>query len=783
MRTARVVTVRGSCFVKTLLVLALFCVAISIASSAQAFTTLTSFGGANGNGPTASLIQGVDGNFYGTTINGGTGMGSDQCLPPYGGCGTVFKVTPSGTITALYSFCSQPNCSDGSFPRSGLVPGADGNYYGTTQNGGTSCPPLGCGTVFKVTPAGTLTILHKFCSQLNCPDGFGPESGLVLASDGNFYGTTQGGGTHFEGTIFRLSPSGDLTTLYNFCSLTNCADGSQPIGGLIQATDGNLYGTTVLGGTLGLGSVFRITLSGALTTLYSFNGNYGSAPVAPLIQASDGNFYGTTQSGGNNNNSCSDGCGTVFKITPGGTLTTLHSFSGPDGGLALAGLVQARDGILYGTTWNAGANGFGTVFKITTGGTFFLLHSFTGFEGGAMEGAFLQATDGTLYGTTGQGGTNNFGTVFTLTLPLQFIPLSPCRLVDTRQTGGPIQGGTVRNFPISQLGGCLIPSNAAAYSLNVTVVPHGPLGYLTIWPQGDVQPLVSTMNSPDGRTKANAAIVAAGNNSVSVYVTDTTDVILDIDGYFINLGLQFYPLTSCRLVDTRTTDGPLGGPRLAAQQERDFPLLMSSCIPDGVNPVAYSLNFTAVPSPSHQPLGYLTVWPTGRPRQLVSTLNNPTGTVVANAAIVLAGQNDEVAVYPSDTTDLLIDINGYFAPVGQGGYSFYPATPCRAYDSRNNNGQPFSGPITVNVVGGPCAQPANVAAYVFNATVVPSGRLPYLTLWPDTEPEPVVSTLNAYDGEVTSNMAVVSNLDGSTSADAAEGYTQLILDIAGYFAP
>ena len=136
---------------------------------------------------------------------------------------------------------------------------------------------------------------------------------------------------------------------------------------------------------------------------------------------------------------------------------------------------------------------------------------------------------------------------------------------------------------------------AAAYSLNVTVAPHGPLGYLTIWPKGDVQPFVSTLNSPDGRTKANAAIVAAGNNSFSVYVTDTTDVILDIDGYFTTPGLQFYPLTPCRLADTRSADGPLGGPPLAAQQERDFPLLMSSCIPDGISPVAYSLNFTACP--------------------------------------------------------------------------------------------------------------------------------------------------------------------------------------------
>lgn len=782
MRTARAVAVETRNLVKVLLVLALFFAVIPIASSAQEFTTLTSFGGANGNGPGGALLQGVDGNLYGTTINGGVGTGDPSCSL-YGGCGTVFKVTPSGTVTALYSFCSQPGCSDGSYPRSGLVRGTGGNYYGTTQDGGAGCQyQSNCGTVFKVTPTGTLTTLYSFCSQRNCPDGFGPEAGLVLASDGNFYGTTQGGGAHSYGTVFKITPSGTLTTLYNFCSLARCADGSQPVGGLIQAADGNLYGTTWVGGTLGVGTVFRVTLNGVLTTLYSLNRNHGGGPMAALVQASDGNFYGTTQSGGGSQ--CApDGCGTVFKITPSGTFATLYSFSGSDGGLAIGGLLQATDGNLYGTTWNGGANGFGTVFKITIGGTLTTLHDFTGRDGGAQEGTLLQATDGSLYGTTGQGGTSNAGTVFRLTLPLQLVAVTPCRLVDTRLTGGPIQGGTVRNFTIPQLGGCGIPPAAAAYSLNVTVAPHGPLGYLTIWPEGDMQPYVSTMNSPDGRTKANAAIVGAGNNSVSVYVTDTTDVILDINGYFTAPGsqtLQFYPLTPCRLVDTRNTDGPLGGPRLPAQEERDFPLLMSSCIPEGVNPVAYSLNFTAVPNPAHQYLGYLTGWPAGHPQPAVSTLNNPTGTVVANAAIVAAGQDGEVAVYADNTTDLLIDINGYFAPAGANGLSLYLAAPCRVVDTRRGDGA-FSGELTVSVVNSTCAPPNNAQTYVLNSTVVPQGPLGYLTLWADSASQPLVSTLNALDRAITSNMAIVPTTNGSIDAYAA-GLTQLILDISGYFA-
>ena len=372
--------------------------------------------------------------------------------------------------------------------------------------------------------------------------------------------------------------------------------------------------------------------------------------------------------------------------------------------------------------------------------------------------------------------------------PLQLVTMTPCRLVDTRTNKNPIQGGTYRNFDIPQLGGCSIPATALAYSLNVAVVPHRPLGYLTIWPAGEAQPLVATLNSSDGRVKANAAIVAAGTNqSVSVYVTDTTDLVLDIDGYFTapsSQTLEFYPLTPCRMVDTRGAHGPLGGPRLAAQRERDFPLLANTtCIPADLHPAAYSLNFAAVPNPARQQLGYLTVWPKGESRPNVSTLNNPTATVVANAAIVGAGQDGEIAVYPYNTTDLVIDINGYFAAPGSGGYSLYTTAPCRVLDTRNNNGPPFSYTLNppVNVPDSPCAPPL-AEAYVFNATVVPRGSLGYLTLWPDTEQRPGVATLNAYDGFITSNMAIVPSINGSIDA-YAYGTTWLILDLSAYFAP
>jgi hypothetical protein len=374
---------------------------------------------------------------------------------------------------------------------------------------------------------------------------------------------------------------------------------------------------------------------------------------------------------------------------------------------------------------------------------------------------------------------------------LQFVTLTPCRVVDTRNAdgtfGGPaIQGNTARSFPLAQSGNpCAIPSNAVAYSLNVTVITTtGHLGYLTIWPTGEGQPSVSTMNSPDGRTKANAAIIPAGTSSgsVSVFVTDTTNVLLDIDGYFAPSGSQtlaFYPLTPCRVVDTRNANGPLGGPSLAGGAERDFPVLQSNCsLPS--NAAAYSFNFTVLPKGPR--VGYLTVWPAGSNQPQVSTLNDPTGTNVANAALVPAGTQGEIATYVTDATDLLIDVDGYFGPAGSGGLSFYALTPCRVIDTRSGGGQPFSGEKTISVQDSPCGPPASSEGYVFNATAIPHGALSFLTLWPDGEPQPTVSTLNAKDGAITSNMAIVPNSNGKTDA-WAQGSTQLILDISGYFAP
>jgi len=342
-------------------------------------------------------------------------------------CAATAVSSPAQTFNTILQF----NGDNGSGPY-GLTQGGDGNFYGTTLEGGSACPNGTCGTVFKITAKGTLTQLHRFDGV----DGAVPE-GPVQATDGNFYGTTSSGGANDKcfggygcGTVFRITPGGALTTLYSFCAQTNCVDGWEPSEGLVQARNGNFYGITAVGGTINRGTVFKITPEGALTTLHSFDGTHGGDPTGALIQANDGNLYGTTQSGGRV--TCSDPaeCGTVFRITPGGVLTTLYGFCAltncVDGAGPLAPLVQATDGNFYGTTFLGGANetcrfgdlGCGTIFRITSGGVLTTLYSFcaqTNCVDGSGPRVLVQATDGNFYGTTDFGGTTDSGTVFQIT--------------------------------------------------------------------------------------------------------------------------------------------------------------------------------------------------------------------------------------------------------------------------------------------------------------------------------------------------------------------------------
>ncbi|MFZ0733891.1 MAG: choice-of-anchor tandem repeat GloVer-containing protein [Candidatus Sulfotelmatobacter sp.] len=361
---------------------------MAIAAPAQTFTSLASFNGANGANPgLGSLIQGADGNFYGMTINGG--VSND---------GTIFKISSSGTLTTLYNFCSHLSCTDGKFPFGVLVQATDGNFYGTTNAGGAH----GLGEIFRITASGTLTTLYSFCSQASCTDGQAPYAGLVQGTDGNLYGTT-------TNTFFKMTTRGALTTLYSFCTQQSCTDGVDPQGALVQSTNGAFYGTTISGGANSCGTIFEITATGKLTTLHSFNTTDGCMPGAALVLATNGNFYGTTSVGGTNN------AGTIFKITSSGVLTTLYNFctqtNCTDGGSPHDALVQGTDGNFYGTT-SAGANDNGVVFEFTSTNKMKSLHVFSGTDGDIPYGGLLQGTDGSFYGTTLDGGADKLASVF-----------------------------------------------------------------------------------------------------------------------------------------------------------------------------------------------------------------------------------------------------------------------------------------------------------------------------------------------------------------------------------
>jgi uncharacterized repeat protein (TIGR03803 family) len=407
-------TATKSSALKTLCIVLVFCFATAAVSSAQTLTTLVNF--ATTNAPEGALVQGTDGNLYGTTS--GT---TDESTS-----GTVFKMTPSGTLTTLYSFCSKTGCVDGQYPLAGVVQASNGDFYGTTNVGGANSQ----GAVFQITPAGTFTTLYSFCVT-TCADGGNPQAELVQASNGDLYGTTANGGIidgnpsdGAQGTLFKITTAGVLTTLHTFCTRTGCPDGAHPVAKLVRGSDGFLYGTTSAGGPHGDGTVFKVNLLGNVTTLHSFDGTDGAVPVAGLVQATDGNFYGTTSQGGANSGCDTLTCGTAFKMTPAGTLTTLYSFcseaSCADGSRPTGALIQATDGNLYGTTYGFGSSN-GTIFKIDSSGTLTTLHEFC--LGDCTDGldpyaGLLQATSGTFYGTTFGVEGDSDGTVYSFSVGL-----------------------------------------------------------------------------------------------------------------------------------------------------------------------------------------------------------------------------------------------------------------------------------------------------------------------------------------------------------------------------
>jgi uncharacterized repeat protein (TIGR03803 family) len=388
----------------------LFSTLLTVSASAQTYKLLDTFTGTNGQNPEyLNLAQGIDGDLYGTTQYGGA----------YGH-GSVFKISTGGTLTTLWSFCKTTNCPDGSNPMAGLtlVPGGnlygttagggangygtiymvtpagvesvmhsfnftdgddpqtamtmgiDGNLYGTTLLGGIGgCGGChGGGVAFKMTPAGVFTKLHDFCTG-SCSEGDpGPGDTLAQGTDGNFYMVITGRSGYYDGYFIKMTPKGVVTVLYTFCSLTNCDDGAFPSGPVVQAADGNFYGTTIGGGTFNDGSVFKVTTTGKLTTIHSFDytttGNLGADTNAGLILGTDGNLYGTNAFGGQG---CVSGCGTLFKMTTAGALTTLYEFAGGSDGAGPWGVAQGTGGAFYGTTPVGGSANDGTAYRVSTG--------------------------------------------------------------------------------------------------------------------------------------------------------------------------------------------------------------------------------------------------------------------------------------------------------------------------------------------------------------------------------------------------------------------------------
>ena len=378
--------------IRVLLAVVTLMLVVSAANSAcaQTYTDLYHLGTNTGDpvnpGWMGLFAQGRDGNLYSTTQTGGAFVGGHQY-------GTIFRLTPSGSMQVLASF--DPSVI-GALPNSGLTLGTDGNFYGTTPTGG----PVGYGTLFKVTPTGTVTVMHNFNGNT---EGTTANAPPIQGKDGNFYGTTGNGGT-ITGTIYKMTPAGVYKVLFSF-------DGNVRYPQAITlGNDGNFYGT-YLGGTLTNvnGGVFKVTPAGKLTVLHRFTDTDGKNPMGAIIQATDGNFYGTTRAGG------TGGQGVVYKMTPAGVLTVLHNFANDTHGLApFAGLVQATDGKFYGVTTTNPGKSSGVLFQITSTGAYADLVYFSNvagnFKGTNPQVSLVQHTGGTLFGDT-LGGGNNAGCV------------------------------------------------------------------------------------------------------------------------------------------------------------------------------------------------------------------------------------------------------------------------------------------------------------------------------------------------------------------------------------
>ncbi|HLJ51601.1 MAG TPA: hypothetical protein VKU01_36595 [Bryobacteraceae bacterium] len=684
-----------------------------------------------------------------------TSWASHCDIPPYTGWVIGYDESTLQRVTVMNL---TPNGSEGSIWASGAGPAADasGTIYLMTANGtfdttldSSGMPSRGdFGNAFvKLTPSGTaLSVTDYFTMSNTVSESAADEDlgsgGLILLpslqdAQGNAHDLTVGAGK--DGNMYVV----DRNNMGHFRKDSNSIYQD------LQGALGGVFSTPAWFN----GSLYYASVGGRLMQFVFRNGVFVESPTSQ--SATTFPYPGATPSisaSGNSNG--------IAWVAENSNPAVLHAYDAADLSKELYNSNQAANG----------RDHFGTGNKYIV----------------------PTVANGKVYVAT----TNGIG-VFGLIAGFQFVPVTPCRMADTRSATGPfggpaLIGGTGRTYAVPA-SACNIPATAVAYSLNITAVPPGPLSYLSVWPAGQPQPFVSTLNSFDGRVVANAAIVPAGTQgAVSLYASDTTDVVIDINGYFAPSktpgSLSFYSLTPCRIADTRSAAGQLGGPFISGGSARNFPIASSPCL--GSNTAqAYALNITVVP---HQPLEYLATWPSGQAQPFVSTLNSSDGSVVANAAIVPAGSNGAISVFATGDTDVIIDINGYFAPPGSpAARSLYTVSPCRVVDTRGGFSAPF-GPPSLPLGGsrsfpiptGACAGiPASVQAYSLNVTVVPNGPLSYLTAWPTGLPQPVVSTVNSPAGKVVANAAIVRAGTNGAITVFVTNPTDLILDINAYFAP
>ncbi len=672
-------------------------------------------------------------------------LGGGFQSPTRGGTSDCFvaKLNPSGSGLAYSAVLGGKDLD----ACSGIAIDAQGNAYvtGTTYSADFPVVPGGAQTSFgggtdafvtKLDPSGATLVYSTFLG------GTGPDFATSIAVDSS-------GAAYVAGTTASVNFPVTAT------ALQRAAAGNFDAFAAKVTPDGKAFAYSTLFGGLSADTAMAISVDDAGRAIIAGQTNSPDLPLLGAIQTrlqSYDAFVAVIDA---------TGASLVFSTYLGGTAD--------DTALAVA----SRGGLIY----VAGTTGSTDLPNVTLGP----------WTNGGYDGFVSKLT----YPAAPVGPPQ-----------LLFVPVTPCRIADTRGYGtlGPgfglpsMQGYSSRSFVVPS-SSCGIPATAKAYSVNITVVPPGYLMYLLAWPTGGPPPVASTLNSFDGRVVANAAIVPAGTDgAISIFVTDRTDVIIDINGYFDTgnpQGLAFYPLTPCRVADTRAGygfTGPFGSPSLSPSSSRDIPVQASSCaVPSSAR--AYSLNLTALPNTGY--LMYMLAWPSDKPQPSASTLNSYTGVIVANAVIVPASAAGDVNVYATNPADAIVDINGYFAPPGApGGLAYYPMTPCRISDTRGYGGltgllgPPSLAPNvarTIPVLSSSCGVPPAAQAYVLNVTAVPSGPLSFVAVLPVAQPYPTVSTLNSPAGQAIANMAIVPAGPGGSITLYATNRTDIILDIVGYF--